>query len=482
MNRHHTVTCVNTLSHDFEIAVGGEGPSGTPTGTYPQGHDYDPETNTWNTIAGEPTPRHGTDAAVIGDVAYLPGGGPQMGSSVTDINEVFSFVSAEPPTSCIAPGSDPRTTDSDADHYTNQDEIDNTTDPCNQASVPPDNDQDHVSDLNDTDDDNDNIPDTADQYQLDPANGTATALPWVQNWNPGDPPAGKLANSGFPGYQLTSHGTGFIADKVHTGGAGGFLSLNATAGTSQADTNSQDDALQTGFDARQPVTIAVRVTDPLNGQVVEAGKSGGVFFGLDEDNYAKLVLATDGGNGTPGLVLGVETGSNYVANPSITPVPLDFTGLQTLDLFLVLDPATHRITAKYRINSDAATGIQTLGSVDAAAFPGLAGFFASGAAAGILATNAAPSPFGLAYDYFRIDPVGAPAQPAALWTVPAGDTTPHASGSEQLAWATTTRRATTGRSGPPDRTAAPTPVRQPTSRARRRPRRRPVRWLVPRAR
>ena len=383
---------------------GGEGPSGTPTGTYPQGHDYDPSTNTWNTIAGEPTPRHGTDAAVIGDAAYIPGGGPQTGNSVTDVNEVFAFVSSAPPTSCIAPGSDPRTTDSDGDAYTNRDEIDNLTDPCSQASVPPDNDQDHVSDLNDPDDDNDGTGDALDQYQLDEANGTATALPWVQNWNPGDPPAGKFSNSGFPGCQLTNHGTGFTADKVHAGGAGGFLSLNSTAGTNQASTNSQDDALQVGFDATQRVTMAVRITDPLNGQVVEPGKSGGVFFGLDEDNYVKLVLATDDGSGTPGLVLGVETGGAYVANPSITRVPLDFTGMSTLDLFLVLDPATHSVTAKYRINSDAGVDIQTLGAVDAAAFPALASFFRLGGAGGILTTNGAPSPFGLAYDYFRIDP------------------------------------------------------------------------------
>jgi large repetitive protein len=261
-----------------------------------------------------------------------------------------------------------------------------------------------VSDLNDPDDDNDGVGDALDQYQLDATNGTTTVLPWVQNWNPGDPPAGKFGNSGFPGCQVTSHGTGFIADKVHAGGAGGFLSLNSTAGTNQGSTNSQDDALQVGFDARQRVTMAVRIADPLNGQVVEPGKSGGIFFGLNEDNYAKLVLATDDGSGTPGLVLGVETGGTYVANPSIPRVPLTFTGMSTLDLFLVLDPTTNTVTAKYRINSDAAGDIQTFGSVNATAIPGLASFFQLGAAGGILTTNAAPSPFGLAYDYFRIDP------------------------------------------------------------------------------
>ena len=54
-------------------------------------------------------------------------------------------------------GSDPRTTDSDSDGFTNQDEVDNDTDPCSTASVPPDADGDHLSDLNDPDDDNDTV-------------------------------------------------------------------------------------------------------------------------------------------------------------------------------------------------------------------------------------------------------------------------------------------------------------------------------------
>jgi len=442
---------------------GGEGPSGTPTGTYPQGHDYDPKTNTWNTIAGEPTPRHGTDAAVIGDVAYIPGGGPRMGSSVTDVNEVFSFVSTQPPSSCIPPGSDPRTTDSDNDRYTNQDEIDNHTDPCNQASVPPDNDQDAVSDLNDPDDDNDGTGDLLDQYQLDPANGTATQLPWAREWNPGDAPAGKFGNSGFPGYQLTTHGTGFIGDRVHVGGAGGFLTLNATAGTNQASTNSQDNALQVGFNATQPVTIAARVTDPLNGQVVEPGKSGGVYFGLNEDNYVKLVLATDAGGGTPGLVLGVETGGSYVANPSINPVPLTFAGLRTLDLFLVLDPATRAITARYRINSDAEADIQPLGTVSAGAFPGLADLFRPGAAAGVLTTNAAPSPFGLAYDHFRINPSASPA------AQPTKEGKPNAGGGAVPPSASPSVSPSTAQSPDPSEppTASRTPAPAPATSGRR---------------
>jgi len=397
-----------------ETAVGN--PNATSAGVFKQGHDYDPQTDSWITIADELTPRHGTDGATIGNMIYVPGGAVHQGDAATDVNDAFAFVSGDATPSCIVAGSDPTTTDSDSDGYTNQDEADNGTNPCSSASMPSDNDGDHVSDKLDADDDNDGVVDTGDQYQFDATNGTTATLPWVQDWNPGDAPAGKFGNSGFTGYQVTTNGSGFIADKVHVGGAGGFLSLNATAGTNQGTVNTQDNALQVGFDARQTVTISTRIADPLSGQVLEPGKSGGIYFGLDQDNYIKLALTTDNGTGlshskavpmdsvgTPGLVFAVETNGNYAANPGIAPASLQLTTTTTLDLFLVLDPATKRVIARYRVNSDDSAAIVTLGEINATAYPALANFFNVGAAAGILSTNATGSPFGLAYDYFRID-------------------------------------------------------------------------------
>jgi len=402
-------------------------PNATTAGVFKQGHDYDPQTDTWIVIADELTPRHGTDGATIGNTVYVPAGAVHQGDAATDVNDVFSFISSAPVTSCIAAGSDPATTDSDGDGYTDKDEADNGTDPCSPAATPPDNDGDHISDKNDPDDDNDGIADVSDQFQFDPTNGTTTSLPWVQNWNPGDPPAGRFGNSGFTGVQLTTNGDGFIADKVHVGGAGGFMSLNATAGTNQGAVNTQDDALQVGFDARETVKISARIADPLSGQVIEPGKSGGIFFGVDQDNYIKLALTTDNGTGllrsraetiqsigTPGLVFAIETNGNYVANPGIAPISLEITKTTTLDLFLILDPATKRVIAQYRVNSDDDAAIVTLGEIDASAYPAMAGFFKLGAAAGVLSSNATGSLFGLAYDDFRIDPSVAPALAGAL--------------------------------------------------------------------
>jgi len=56
-------------------------------------------------------------------------------------------------------GTVPTDPDSDDDGYTDSDEVDNETDPNSSSSVPPDNDGDFLSDMNDPDDDNDGLSD-----------------------------------------------------------------------------------------------------------------------------------------------------------------------------------------------------------------------------------------------------------------------------------------------------------------------------------
>ena len=80
--------------------------------------------------------------------------------------------------------------DEDGDGYTNADEIDNGTDPCSAADTPHDWDGDHISDLNDPDDDNDGVPDTSDPFAIDATNGlgrrcrchTTSTAPLAASW------------------------------------------------------------------------------------------------------------------------------------------------------------------------------------------------------------------------------------------------------------------------------------------------------------
>jgi hypothetical protein len=54
---------------------------------------YDPVTNTWRSLQPMMTPRHGINAAVIGNRIYLPGGATRAGlggiEGTVGINEVF---------------------------------------------------------------------------------------------------------------------------------------------------------------------------------------------------------------------------------------------------------------------------------------------------------------------------------------------------------------------------------------------------------
>ena len=56
------------------VVVGGEGNAADPNGVFSQVEAFDPATNRWSILTPLPVGRHGTGAAAVGDVLYLPGG------------------------------------------------------------------------------------------------------------------------------------------------------------------------------------------------------------------------------------------------------------------------------------------------------------------------------------------------------------------------------------------------------------------------
>jgi N-acetylneuraminic acid mutarotase len=76
---------VNGLFYVF----GGEGNRNHPLGVFEENEAHDPVTNTWRSLQPMPTPRHGINAAVIGNRIYLPGGATVQGFGAVGINEVF---------------------------------------------------------------------------------------------------------------------------------------------------------------------------------------------------------------------------------------------------------------------------------------------------------------------------------------------------------------------------------------------------------
>jgi uncharacterized protein (TIGR03437 family) len=90
-----------TLNGRIQV-FGGEGPSGTPEGTYRQNEEYDPATDTWRSLASMPTPRHGLYGATVippgaNGAIFTPSGGPRAGAFFSNVQEAFYLPPAEPP-------------------------------------------------------------------------------------------------------------------------------------------------------------------------------------------------------------------------------------------------------------------------------------------------------------------------------------------------------------------------------------------------
>src|SRR5215208_5670647 len=185
------------------------------------------------------------------DVIAQGDGGPFAGTIWVADHSSGNIIVFEPLSSgtpCNA--ADDPNFDSDGDLFDNADEIDNSTDPCSPADVPPDNDGDKASDLKDPDDDNDSLPDTSDPFAVDKANGKTTNLPVSYTWDNDAPPAGGLLNLGFTGLMTNksaNYKSLYNPTNMTAGGAAGAVTVDKVpAGDAYAANNTQQYGFQFG--------------------------------------------------------------------------------------------------------------------------------------------------------------------------------------------------------------------------------------------
>ena len=252
-------------------------------------------------------------------------------------------------------GADDISLDEDGDGYTNADEIDNGTDPCNQGDRPDDYDGDFISNLNDNDDDNDGLLDTYDPFPVDASNGMATNLPIDYSFSidNSDAISGTLFGLGFTGLMSNGSVSGPVAgddyqsmynlDNLNLGGATGKLGVElVTSGTADGSSNNQDNGYQFGLNVdvnSAPFTVISEVESPyflVNGNPLANpinDQQMGIFIGTgNQDNYLKIVVHANSGNG--GIQVykeeaGVGSGSMY-ATPGLL-------GVTAVDLY----PGSH---------------------------------------------------------------------------------------------------------------------------------------------
>jgi hypothetical protein len=348
------------------------------------------------------------DVTALGDGGRFPGTiwvADLLGDTVT----VFE------PQDVVCGGGDDPALDEDGDGFTNADEIDNGTNPCSAADVPPDADGDHVSDLTDPDDDNDARPDTVDPFAVDAANGRSTSLPVVHTWNSDAPPAGGLLALGFTGLMsdgTTDYAALFDPGGMTAGGAAGVVTVDSVGdGDALGATNTQHDGFQLGIDVdgtTGPFVVHTRLPAPFSGTTPSGAQSFGVFLGTGgQDDYVKLVVAADDGAGGLALVREVGGSPTTVTAPGpVWPVP------SAVDLYLRVDPGAGTVQASYALDGGAPVAVGSTQTVPASWFSGVVA-----PAVGIVSTSAGPAPpFPASWDLLEVVPVapGPQAGPGSL--------------------------------------------------------------------
>lgn len=263
--------------------------------------------------------------------------------------------------------------DEDGDGYTNSDELDNGTNPCNGADQPEDFDETLingflVSNLNDPDDDDDGILDNSDSYPWDASNGLSTNLPIDYPFLNGDP------GTGFFGLGFTGLMTNESADyldlirdennsdtEIIAGGAVGLFSINGvTTGDASGMDNLQSNAFQFGINVDQN-TDSFAIEAAVLGPVFTTGspegnQSTGFYIGTgDQDNFLRFTVSAN--NGNPGLEIYYENNGAEVGSAGTF---VSVSGIETeaeIKLKLLVNPNDGLVQPQYAFGNDSYSNV-----------------------------------------------------------------------------------------------------------------------------
>ena len=290
------------------------------------------------------------------DVTSLPNNTPFAGTIWVAEFSGNSIAILEPTNNNTCLGTDDNTIDEDGDGYTNADEIQNGSDPCNPAITPSDFDKTlisgfKVSNLNDPDDDDDGILDNVDPFAQDAFNGLNTTIPLTNRLANG---TSGLLDLGFTG--LMTNGTTDYLDLINNendiipGGAPELLVIPGVAsGIALNGNNDEVNAFQFGIkvdNSTPSFTVSGKIVPPFLGTPPTNNQQHGIYIGTgDQDNYIKIVLHALNGNG--GIQVIQET--NGIANIDSYSFPTALFASE-LKLSLSVNPANGNVQPMLSIN------------------------------------------------------------------------------------------------------------------------------------
>ena len=339
------------------------------------------------------------DITAQGDNDIFPG---TVWAATYGANGVTIF---EPADVISCSGTYSKTLDDDKDGYSNADEIDNKTNPCLASSKPSDFDGDYISDLNDTDDDNDGILDNVDYFSRDAKNGLNTKLPLKYDLFNNDPGTGFFG-LGFTGLMsnkkaMNDYLNEYDEDNLIAGGAvGAFSVVQVSSGDAWGSLNTQENAFQFGVNVNSsslPFVIKARILGSFfNNDAPQNDQSQGIYIGTgDQDNYLKIVLNANGGVG--GIQVVNENAGTVVATQLSASGILKST---TVDLILEVNPSTGIVQPRYAMNGGTSIAAGAPIKLAGALLTALQG--APALAIGIISTSKNASAFTATWDFIDV--------------------------------------------------------------------------------
>lgn len=211
--------------------------------------------------------------------------------------------------------------------------------------------------------------------------------------------------TGFTGIQANKYGTEYQQNLIDLDVTKGTLALTTTgtssAGSNAGADNTQTNALETAFNGSSGnFQVTTRVLGSPSLQYLDdAYEQAGIYIGPDQDNYVKLVaikLATG-----QFLQFKDEVGGVSSVNDAQSTVDIGYFGsITSLDLRLVGDATTGKVTAYYNVNDSGWKKVEHEFTLGGAA---KSSFFSNNSKAGLLASHKNNvGPITAVFDMFEI--------------------------------------------------------------------------------
>lgn len=234
----------------------------------------------------------------------------------------------------------------------------------------------------------------------------STATEFSLDWAASE---GGVADTGFTMVLPAENYTGpdanadaLLASNLNV--ASGNLVVTTTAGIKAGLANDQANALGVGFDASTSAhTVSTTVVNPSWPTATADFQQAGIWFGLNDDDYVKLVVISDNDTANVRVQLYYEIGG--VSNDPADRVESAYfdASASSVELILTLDPVANTVSGSYSLDGAPAVALGSSLTVDASLFNGTATGFGTMSFAGVFATHRlAASPIDVSFANFAL--------------------------------------------------------------------------------